>query len=47
MRKVIAIGQSSLDIIHIDGKPAAFFTGRRISNKAGSLSRPGLQLENV
>ena len=47
MRKVIAIGQSSLDIIHIDGKPAASFTGGRIANMAASLARLGHQVEYV
>lgn len=47
MNKVIAIGQSVLDIIHLDGRPIASFTGGRIANMAASLSRCGIDVEFV
>ncbi len=47
MKKVIAIGQSVLDIIHLDGRPTASFTGGRIANMAASLGRCGISVEYV
>ena len=47
MKKVIAIGQSVLDIIHLDGRPTASFTGGRIANMAASLGRCGIDVEYV
>lgn len=47
MKKLIAIGQSVLDIIHVDYKPAISFTGGRIANMAVSLGRLGVGVEFV
>lgn len=47
MRKVIAVGQSSLDIVHVDRRPVASFMGGRIANMAVSLSRAGVPVEFV
>lgn len=47
MKKVIAIGQSVLDIVHLDGKPVASYTGGRIANMASSLGRCGIHVEYV
>lgn len=47
MNKVIAIGQSVIDIIHLNNKPIASFTGGRIANMAASLGRLGVDVEYV
>lgn len=47
MKKVIAIGQSVLDIVHLDGKPLASYTGGRIANMSASLGRCGIHVEYV
>lgn len=47
MKKVIAIGQSVLDIVHLDGKPVASYTGGRIANMSASLGRCGIHVEYV
>lgn len=47
MKKVIAIGQSVLDIVHLEGKPVASYTGGRIANMAASLGRCGVNVEYV
>lgn len=47
MNKVIAIGQSALDIIHVDGKPIKSLTGGRIANMAASLGRVGVDVRFV
>ena len=47
MNKVIAIGQSVLDIIHIDGKPVESLVGGRIANMAALLGRRGASVEFV
>ena len=47
MRKVIAVGQSCIDIVHVDYKPAMSYVGGRIANMAASLSRAGVPVEYV
>lgn len=47
MKKVIAIGQSVLDIVHLDGKPVESYTGGRIANMSASLGRCGVHVEYV
>ena len=47
MKKVIAVGQTVLDILHMDGKPIASCTGGRIANMAASLGRCGVKVEYV
>ena len=47
MRKVIAVGQSCIDIVHVDYKPVMSYVGGRIANMAASLSRAGVPVEYV
>lgn len=47
MKKVVAIGQSVLDIVHLEGKPVASYTGGRIANMSASLGRCGIHVEYV
>ena len=47
MSKVIAVGQSCLDILHEEGQPVQSFLGGRIANMSVALSKAGVEVDFV